>query len=74
MQGPIVLPRKHKIYYHIDTSGGQSGSGVWILNPEEIVQCLAVHTTGRAPREEGNGAVRINEENYGIITDWLKAL
>lgn len=74
MHGPIVLARKHKIYYHIDTSGGQSGAGAWILSPEEIVQCLAVHTTGRGPKEEGNGAVRINEENYGIITDWIKAL
>ncbi|MBX9786427.1 MAG: trypsin-like serine protease [Alphaproteobacteria bacterium] len=74
MEGPIVLHRKHKVYYHIDTSGGQSGAGVWTLNSEEIVQCLAVHTTGRGPKEEGNGAVRINDENYRIIADWVETL
>ncbi len=70
MNGPIVSVKKHKIYYHIDTSGGQSGAGVWILN-DGIVECLAIHTTGKLPREEGNGAVRINEENFNIITGWM---
>lgn len=70
MEGKIVSVRKHKIYYHLDTSGGQSGSGVWILN-DQVPECLAVHTTGKGPREEGNGAIRINEENFNIINDWL---
>lgn len=70
MEGPIVSAKKHKIYYHLDTSGGQSGSGVWVLN-NEILECVAIHTTGKSPREEGNGAVRINEENFNIITDWM---
>ncbi|MBY0272318.1 MAG: trypsin-like serine protease [Alphaproteobacteria bacterium] len=70
--GPIVSHRKHKIYYHIDTHGGQSGAGVWTVSAEDIVQCLAVHTARR--REEGTGAVRINDENYRIIADWMGAL
>ena len=74
MEGPIVSVKKHKIYYHIDTSGGQSGAGVWMLNSDGIVQCLAIHTTGRGPKEEGNGSVRINKENFSIIEDWITSL
>lgn len=74
MDGPIVSARKHKVYYHVDTSGGQSGSGAWVLDADEIVKCIAIHTTGKSPKEEGNGAVRINQENFGIIIDWMKKL
>lgn len=70
MEGQIVSAKKHKIYYHLDTSGGQSGSGVWVLN-NGILECLGIHTTGKSPREEGNGAVRINEENFHSIIDWM---
>lgn len=71
MEGPIVSVKKHKVYYHIDTSGGQSGSGVWTLGKDGIVECLGVHTTGKSPREEGNGAIRINQENFNAIQDWV---
>ncbi len=72
MEGQIVSLKKHKMYYHIDTSGGQSGAGVFLLN-NGIADCIAIHTTGKSPREEGNGAIRINEENFNIITDWMNS-
>lgn len=75
MKGPIVFVRKHKIYYHIDTSGGQSGAGVCRDNTRDsIVECIGIHTTGRGPKEEGNGGVRITQENLEIIKDWLRTL
>ncbi len=57
---------------HTPTSGGQSGSAVWAPDINGVPECLAIHTTGKSPRVEGNGAVRINEENFDILTDWVK--
>ena len=71
MEGEIVSVKKHKFYYHIDTSGGQSGSGVWVIGQDGIPECLGVHTTGKSPREEGNGSIRIDHENFNIIKDWV---
>lgn len=71
--GPIKFVDNHMIRYRryrIDTSGGQSGSGVWVLNKNDIVECCGVHVTGS--KLEGNGAIRINEENFEAIQSWLK--
>ncbi|MBY0501621.1 MAG: trypsin-like serine protease [Alphaproteobacteria bacterium] len=70
MSGPITISTKHKIYYKIDTSGGQSGAGVWILNDSNVIECCGIHVTGS--KIEGNGGIRINAENFDIITDWLQ--
>ncbi|MBS0186012.1 MAG: trypsin-like serine protease [Proteobacteria bacterium] len=72
MDGEIRAVTDHKIYYEVDTSGGQSGSGVWIPNQEKAVECIAVHTTG--DKVNGNGAVRINQESGQIIGEWLSKL
>lgn len=53
MEGPIVASEKHRIFYDIDTSGGQSGSGVWYMDEEDLVSCVGVHTMGRS-RVVGN--------------------
>lgn len=70
MQGPITTVKKHKVYYNIHTSGGQSGAGIWNLDTDEIVTCFGIHVTGS--KEEGNGAIRINPENFDTITDWVR--
>lgn len=72
MHGPIVTVKKNKFYYHIDTSGGQSGSGVLIEGDFQraINSCVGIHVTGCA--EEGNGAVRLNKEKLGSIEAWIK--
>ena len=69
MEGPIKTITPHRIFYPIDTSGGQSGSGVWIVNQEGLVECVGVHTTG--DKILGNGAVRINEENFNVLLEWF---
>lgn len=70
MEGPIRSVEEHRISYDLDTSGGQSGAGVWIQQDlAQPVECLAVHTTG--DKINGNGAVRLNEENSEVLSDWL---
>lgn len=69
MQGSVQSVRKHKFYYNLDTSGGQSGAGVWTLNEEGNVVCTGIHVTGS--KLEGNGAIRINDENLETIKNWL---
>ncbi len=72
MSGPIVFVKGHKIYYKIDTSGGQSGAGVWAIDDKGKLQCIAIHTTGS--KLEGNGGIRINETNFGLINEWIREL
>lgn len=70
MEGLIRSVEEHRISYDLDTSGGQSGAGVWIQNdPTKPVECSAIHTTG--DKINGNGAVRINKENSMVLKDWL---
>lgn len=68
--GQIKFVDNSMIRYQIDTSGGQSGSGVWVLNENNVVECCGIHVTGS--KLEGNGAIRINEENFEVIQNWLK--
>jgi len=72
MSGPIVSVKGHKIYYSIDTSGGQSGAGVWVMNENDEPQCIAIHTTGS--KLEGNGGIRINDANFNLINEWIDEL
>lgn len=72
MKGQVTSVRKQKFHYGIDTSGGQSGAGVWIREEDDIISCCGVHVTGS--KEEGNGAVRITSNNLETIKEWLKKL
>ncbi len=72
MSGPITSVKKQKFYYGIDTSGGQSGSGVWIREEDDTISCYGIHVTGS--KEEGNGAVRVTSDNFEMIKRWLKKL
>lgn len=69
MEGPIKVVTAKRLFYVVDTSGGQSGSGVWVTNPDGLVECIGIHTTG--DKLLGNGATRITEENFNLIRDWL---
>ena len=68
--GPIKFVDNHIIRYQIDTSGGQSGAGVWVLNENDVVECCGIHVMGS--KLEGNGAIRINDENFETIQEWRK--
>lgn len=73
MAGPIATVKKNKFYYKINTFGGQSGSGVVSKFDEKTTSpltCFGVHVTGC--REEGNGAVRLNNEKLLVIDSWMQ--
>jgi len=58
-----VTPRK--LYYQIDTYGGQSGSAVWRLKSGQR-QAVGVHAYGGCP----NSATRINADVFNNIVAW----
>lgn len=68
--GPVVDIDADTFHYRIDTSRGQSGAGVWGLDTQNIVECYGVHVLGS--KTQGNGAIRINIDNFKFITDFLK--
>lgn len=70
--GPVVYFDEDMLRYHIDTSGGQSGAGVWGLDSEKLIECYGIHILGS--KVEGNGAVRINEDNFNFINNYLQQL
>lgn len=65
MKGPIANHSPNKTRYNIDTTGGQSGSGVWT----EGLDCVAVHTHGSKPY---NGGTRLHDQHADLVKDWLK--
>ncbi|BCU10608.1 MAG: serine protease [Microcystis sp. M048S1] len=63
--GAISTVRPRKIYYMIDTYGGQSGSPVWrLLNGER--HAVGVHAYGGCP----NSATRITTEVFNNMLAW----
>ena len=47
MEGKFTKIEPKRLYYDIDTSGGQSGSGIWNqIGKDAIVNCYGVHTRG----------------------------
>jgi V8-like Glu-specific endopeptidase len=56
-----------RVYYDIDSMGGQSGSPVWVRRPDGRRYMVAVHTTG-APT--GNSGVRINRQVFELFRNW----
>jgi V8-like Glu-specific endopeptidase len=60
-----------RVFYDIDTVGGQSGSGVWSRwaghSGEKV---CAVHTTGST---SGNGATRISNPKFTRIVEWMSS-
>jgi V8-like Glu-specific endopeptidase len=75
----IVHVGDRRIYYEVDTYGGQSGAPVWIYReagaPPEAV---AVHAygTGGTPAGLGgtaNSAPRLIPEVYDTVTGWIEA-
>jgi V8-like Glu-specific endopeptidase len=56
-----------RVFYDIDSMGGQSGSPVWLRRPDGKRYMVAIHTTG-APT--GNSGVRINRQIFELLKSW----
>lgn len=62
----ILAVTDRRVYYRIDTFGGQSGSPVWRLKNGNR-HIVAVHNTGGTPF---NGAVRVNKPVFNNLVKW----
>ncbi|EOH55520.1 trypsin-like serine peptidase [Enterococcus faecium] len=63
-QGKVTGQTNTRVYYDMDTKGGQSGSPVY----NEKNEIIAVHTTGGS---KNNFGTKINDEYYQFILDHL---
>lgn len=75
MEGPVRGTTDAKVLrYDIDTSPGQSGSGVWISSPtSNQYQIAAVHVRGEyTPEKKGNEASRITKERFNLLHGWIQ--
>ncbi|MBF8807510.1 MAG: trypsin-like peptidase domain-containing protein [Enterococcus lacertideformus] len=61
-KGNSLDQTKTRIYYNMDTAGGQSGSPIYNLNNEII----AVHTTGAGNKNFGT---KLNDEYYQFVSE-----
>ena len=62
----ILAVTSRRLYYRIDTMGGQSGSPVWRYKDGQR-HIIGIHTTGGSPY---NGATRINDAVFNNLVNW----
>ena len=66
-----------RVYYDVDTYGGQSGSPVYVLNaPGDVPQVAAIHAygTGATPADvqlEVNSGTRLTAALVDQIKQWI---
>jgi V8-like Glu-specific endopeptidase len=69
MEGPIKEWSQTRFFYDIDTTPGQSGSGVWVEEDGEHA-VVGVHTYGNDEGKNLNSGTRINDDNGNLIKIW----
>jgi len=62
----ILAVTGRRLYYRIDTMGGQSGSPVWRFKDNQR-HIVGIHTTGASTF---NGATRINDDVFNNLVNW----
>ena len=68
-QGTVQSETTARYYYDNDTSGGMSGSPVWLYGTNDSVWAVAIHTLGEDALHPGtNSGVRINQDVFDLIT------
>lgn len=88
MTGPILENKQNMTFYDVDTSGGQSGSGIihttqstsstataTATSSKTQYLCVGTHTSGTHITSTGqvsNGGTRITDNNVKLIKQWLK--
>lgn len=70
MTGPVKAATSHQIFYDVDTSPGQSGSGVWRREDQDI-QVVGIHGYGG---DRYNSGVRITDEVVKQVKEWIKRM
>lgn len=67
---PIQRVTTTRLFYDIDTFGGQSGSPIWEDTAEHGVVAIGIHTTGGV---SSNSGTRINADVIENLISWLEA-
>lgn len=67
----------HRLFYEVDTSGGQSGAPVWVrFSAQEPPVAIGIHAYGFSATDTGddriNSATRITPQLVQTIQRWLK--
>ena len=77
MSGKVTRLQPRRVFYKIDTAGGQSGSAVWRRVNAKCTHCgVAIHaygTYGSAPFRNNNHGTRIINTVFQNITKWKNA-
>jgi len=61
----------HKLYYDVDTEGGQSGSPIWMYPKDSITPVvIGVHSNGAGTRLNANSGVRVTPVLADKISEW----
>ncbi|WP_051908702.1 trypsin-like serine peptidase [Candidatus Odyssella acanthamoebae] len=74
MEGVVKKVTAETFSYKLDTSGGQSGSGVWTkLESPYGYYCTGIHTYGYRKGEEIlNHATRISDKKFDCLVNWME--
>jgi V8-like Glu-specific endopeptidase len=73
MSHVIKTVEPEKIFYEIDTFGGQSGGGIWI-DQRDNPYAIGIHTLGEGGKYGGNSGVRLSQGKFTqVITEWISA-
>lgn len=67
---PVQQVTATRLFYDIDTFGGQSGSPIWQDTEENGVVAVGIHTTGGI---SSNSGTRISDEVIDNLISWLEA-
>ena len=66
MSGEVEIA-PFRLYYALDTSGGQSGGAIWHQDGNQSY-IVGVHTSGEVAQNQGNFGVRLTKEKIQDIT------
>jgi len=67
---PIKSVSNTRVFYDIDTFGGQSGSPIWEDTQENGIVAIGIHTTGGIT---SNSGTRINDDVIENLISWMEA-
>ncbi|MBT5390690.1 MAG: hypothetical protein HOL16_08365 [Alphaproteobacteria bacterium] len=65
MKGPVIKVDDKRIFYDIDTSGGQSGSGVYDVSDNPTARYVLTYGS-----DDYNIGTRVNQ----LMIDWIKGV
>ena len=69
----VLQITERRVFYDVDTYGGQSGSPVWIhQHPGDPPIVVAIHAYGISGSLQANSAPRIDPPIFDLIQSWIR--